>query len=287
MSVFNYILEKIKLAKFIEEPFRHLYIQDLLSDEHFASLISDKQVHFDKLSSTREVISKLLNSGYKLQPFPGCISSIQAYLDQIENNKWIRNLHGNPIEATGVTFRLHKYDNPFVEELVNFLNSNDFHECLRDKFEIEEKTELITAIQKNLSHYEISPHPDIRKKALTYLVNINKNEDFSSSGQHTHLLEFTDEYKYIYDYWEKNEEVERCWVPWNWCNTTKQHTQNNSIVMFEPSNRTLHAVKLNYDHAKEQRTQLYGNLMYSDRQRCKFDKNKYEYLESIKKKEKK
>ena len=40
--------------------------------------------------------------------------------------------------------------------------------------------------------------------------------------------------------------------------------ENNSIVIFHPDNDppTLHAIRLNYNHLKYQRTQIYGNLMY-------------------------
>jgi hypothetical protein len=42
----------------------------------------------------------------------------------------------------------------------------------------------------------------------------------------------------------------------------KRVAANNSLLMFEAHDRSLHAVKLNYDHKKFQRTQLYGNLFY-------------------------
>lgn len=34
------------------------------------------------------------------------------------------------------------------------------------------------------------------------------------------------------------------------------------MVIFSPSNDTIHAVKAEYDHLATQRTQLYGNLWY-------------------------
>ena len=44
-------------------------------------------------------------------------------------------------------------------------------------------------------------------------------------------------------------------------NYTVQQSINNSIVLFAPNIDTLHAIKMQYDHNKFQRTQLYGNLM--------------------------
>ena len=41
-------------------------------------------------------------------------------------------------------------------------------------------------------------------------------------------------------------------------------SENNSMVIFHPDNNppTLHAIRLNYNHFKYQRTQIYCNLMY-------------------------
>ena len=76
------------------------------------------------------------------------------------------------------------------------MNSDTFHSILRKKFNIKEATTVISAIQKNLNGYEISPHPDIRNKCLTYLLNINNNE-MEQKDCHTQLLEFKPKYKYI------------------------------------------------------------------------------------------
>jgi len=64
--------------------------------------------------------------------------------------------------------------------------------------------------------------------------------------------------------------MERCWVPWDWCTTVKQQTQNNSIVILSPSFDTIHAVKASYCHLEGQRTQLYGNLWYKEGKKQRF-----------------
>jgi hypothetical protein len=114
-----------------------------------------------------------------------------------------------------------------------------------------------------MSGYEISPHPDIRKKCLTYMININTDAAAESLDLHTHLMRFKDPWQKIYDFWDSNPSIDRCWVPWQWCSDTFIHAKNNSIVMFAPNNRSLHAVKLDYDHLDFQRTQIYGNLWYT------------------------
>jgi hypothetical protein len=65
-------------------------------------------------------------------------------------------------------------------------------------------------------------------------------------------------------YWEGNQSANRCWVPWDWCETVKVQKENNSIVIFSPNDTTMHGVRARYDHLASQRTQLYGNLWYKD-----------------------
>ena len=88
------------------------------------------------------------------------------------------------------------------------------------------------------------------------MLNINASPGSEDIAIHTYLLEFTRQRRYIYDLWEGNPQMDRCWVPWDWCEVKKQTNLNNSITIFAPSNRTLHAVKLDYDHLQFQRTQL-------------------------------
>ena len=96
------------------------------------------------------------------------------------------------------------------------------------------------------------------------MVNINPHNNSESLNHHTHYLKFNKEKEYIKHFWEGNKNAERPWVPWEWCKTSFIQTKNNSIVIFSPSHETLHAVKADYDHLVGQRTQLYGNLWYSN-----------------------
>ncbi len=262
MSEFQYITNKIQDSKFIEKPFPHLEINNFLSNEHFNIIINDNQVHFDEQYNNGSLYKTLLNNKYKIQPFPGCLPDWNNYIKYL--NKKYKS--PNPIESVGITFRLTSYRNDFIKRLLDFMNSNEFHKAIKEKFKVKDKTRIISAIQKNLTGYEISPHPDIRQKCLTYLLNINKNNSIENYDCHTHLLEFKDEYKHIEDFWENNTSINRCWVPWNWCNTIKKINKNNTFIIFKPASSppTMHAIKLNYDHLKFQRTQIYGNLMYSN-----------------------
>ena len=261
---FNYILDKIKNAEFNNIPFPHLHIKDFLSNEHLNLILNDKQIHFKEQNSNDELYNKLISMGWEIQKFPGCITSWDKYKTYLKQK--YKNKHTDrKIQDIGITFRLQKYNNDDNKKLISFLNSDIFHNAIREKFCINEKTHIITAIQKNLRGYEITPHPDVRKKCMTYLVNINNNAALETDDHNTQLLEFKENYKYIQKRWENNPNEERAWVPWDYCNLVKTVNDNNSMIMFHPNSDppTLHAIKLNYDHLKYQRTQIYGNLMYT------------------------
>jgi hypothetical protein len=263
MSEFSYLSEKIKGSKFSVSPFKHIYIENFLSEEHLELVLNDKQIHFENKADTISVINELVVNGYDIQQFPGCSTNVQEYLTALKEDKWPNERGGTPIESYGITFRLKKYKSSFIQNLIEYLNGSEFKSTLENKFDIQSDNRIITAVQKNLSKYEISPHPDVREKALTYLININKDDSIDKEPIHTHLLKFKPQYEFIYNYWQTNLSENRCWVPWSWCNTVKVTNKNNSLVMFAPNVDTLHAVKLDYDHTKFQRTQLYGNLMYN------------------------
>jgi len=264
MSKFSYLSEKIKNAEFKEDPFKHVFIEDFLKQEHLDIILSDKQIHFDEAKNTEELIETLHKKDYKVQNFPGCTTDLEEYLHHYNNDSFPHGRKGTPIESYGVTFRLSRIKNEFIKELTEYLNDKEFKQTLEEKFEIKKQTRIITAIQKNLSHYEISPHPDVREKQLTYLLNINKDDTVDNQPVHTNLLRFKPEWEYIKDYWKTNFEKNTTWVPWDWCETRFVTNKNNSIVLFKPSVDTLHAVRMIYDHTKFQRTQLYGNLMGLD-----------------------
>jgi len=265
MKEFNYILEKILDAEIIFKPFEHIEINNFLSNEHLEMLLNDPQIHFDELNSDNELYDKLKDSKYKIQSFPGCFDSWYEYINREEKNDGL-------VEGKGITFRLEEYNNNKIKDLLKLLNSSEFHNTLKQKFSINKEENIISAIQKNLTGYEISPHPDIREKALTYLLNINKNDSIENYDVHTHLLEFKPEYRKIEDFWNEYIYYNRFWIRWKYCNTIKKINKNNTLLIFKPSSKpsSLHAVKLDYDHLKFQRTQIYGNLMFKN---CEWTKN--------------
>lgn len=263
MYNFNYLLDKIKNSDFIEEPFEHLDIRNFLSEEHFLKLQNNKQIHFDESGTQEELRSQLLKNDFIPTPFPGCTTNENLYFSLLKENRLNEIQTEGDSEGVGIAYVLNKTNDDFVKSLLRFLNGNEFHNTLKEKFSITEQTRVTTKIQKYLTGYEISPHPDIRQKSLTYLLNINKDNHSENDQIHTDLLSLKEDYRFIYDYWEKHPKENRAWVSWDWCDIKKTMRENNSIVIFKPSNYSLHAVKLNYDHKKYQRTQIYGNLMFS------------------------
>lgn len=260
---FEYIINKIKTSDFISEPFEHLLIDDFLSQEHFNLLINNKQIHFDDVNNNDDLRDKLRQNDFIPIPFPGCTTNEDLYFELLEQGRLHEAKTEGDSEGVGIAYNLTNTNDDFVVHLMHFLNSNTFKSTLENKFNITQETRVTTRIQKYLTGYEISPHPDIRQKALTYLLNINKNDESENLDIHTSLLKLKEDYHFIYDYWNNNTKENRAWVSWNWCDVEKTITKNNSMVIFKPSNYSLHAVKLDYDHLKQQRTQIYGNLMFS------------------------
>ena len=266
---FDYLGEKILNAKFEGYPFKHLYIENFLSQDHLDLLNNNKQIKLDIQKDTKSLIKEIKSQGYEAIKFPGCTTSVSAYLNWYENNRVDDVYNSDIVEAFGMAFHLKKIRDERINQLIEYLNSKKFHNILHQKFDISQPSRITTRIQKYLSGYEISPHPDIRTKCLTYLININTEEETETMDIHTHLLKFKKKYNYVYKFWNENTNIDRCWVPWDWCTSEKLLNKNNSLVMFAPANDTLHAVKLNYDHLNLQRTQLYGNLWYLKKQKAR------------------
>ncbi len=262
-SRFNYLLEKVEKAPFIAKPFRHLEIFDFLSDNDFNEVVQSNEINIKSACSDEKLFDALFEAGYKMVPFPGAITDHKEYIRKRKSNKKV--VSHSACESAGVVLRLVKPSSPVLIELKSFIESDLFNECLAKKFGINyNSVKTDSGIQKYLDEYEISPHPDMRKKALTFMVNINNSEQSESKNHHTHYMTFKQEKAYVSEFWKYNDVVERCWVPWDWCKTVKQQKTNNSIVIFAPGNDTLHAIKADYEHFTSQRTQLYGNLWYDD-----------------------
>jgi len=265
MEDFNYLIDKIYDADFILDPFKFIYLENFFSEEHFQRILACKQIKVPQFNSTKEMCNELSKT-YKYSPqhLPGCTTDLKSYLlwhDTRKTGKGVANQ--DLLEGYGIAFRLKKYQDNILKDLVNFFNGDAWHNCIKEKFNKTGETVVETAIQKYLSGYEISPHPDIRLKCATYMININTDLEAERLKIHTHFMTFKEEMKWIFEEWRTVQDKDTCWVPWEWATTKYEHSVNNSITMFAPDYNTLHAVKLDYDHTKFQRTQVYGNLWYT------------------------
>lgn len=260
---FDYLIDKISNADFSSEPFSHLYIDHFFSNEHFSKITSSIDIDIGDAHSDQELIDKMQASGWKIIKFPGCTTDIEKYIEWRHTRSDQR--HHTATEGFGMAARLYEPRSEFIAALDQFMTSKPFYECIAEKLGISiDRCRFDGGIQKYLDGYEISPHPDVRRKAATFMVNINPSSKSENELHHTHYLKLKAERQYIKSFWEGNPQIDRCWLPWDWTETKSIQSRNNSIVIFAPSNNTLHGVKANYDHLRYQRTQLYGNLWYED-----------------------
>ncbi len=264
MSDLQYLLKKIEDAPFEVEPFRHVYLENFFSDEDFSHVLQAPEVCLPPVQTDEALITALYEKSFKEIVFPGTTTDVQSYLKWHKNPSKTKNTNVDTCEGFGLTLRLERtQEDSTLRKLEDFFKSPVFFETLARKFGISlDEVYGDQGLQKYLDGYEISPHPDTRKKALTYMININPDPDAERLNFHTHYLRLKPERSYVQTYWEHHPLMDRCWVPWSWCDTIKQQTKNNSLVIFAPSDNTLHAIKASYDHLKTQRTQFYGNLWY-------------------------
>ena len=268
-SKFDYLISKIETANFLDSPFKHIEINDFLREDDFKDIISSPEINTPECKSDEEVFTSLFDRGYKLIPFPGAITDHNEYIKNRKDGK--KSDSHSATESAGVVLRLMEPKTDILSELKEFIESDEFNEALAKKFNLPyNQCTKDSGIQKYLDEYEISPHPDLRKKALTFMVNINNSYNSEDKNHHTHYLRFKPEKKYVMEFWKGNPLIERCWVPWDWCETIKEQKQNNSIVNFSPSFDTIHAVKASYSHLDGQRTQIYGNLWFKEDEKGDF-----------------
>jgi hypothetical protein len=280
MENFDYILDRVAAAPFENEPFRHLHIEGLFTEDHFERIVNAPEVNIPPVDKDEDLIDALHRHNFKEIDFPGTTTDLRSYLKWRKNSRGQRVLNQATCEGFGVVMRLQRtVKNSILEDAISFFRSDRFWAAMSEKFGLDPGlVRPDMGLQKYLDGYEISPHPDVRLKALTFMININPAKNSHAIDYHTNYMTFTPERAYVRDFWSREATADRCWVPWDWCETKKTQTANNSMVMFSPANNTLHSVKASYDHLVTQRTQFYGNLWY----KAATTKTMPEYLELAK-----
>lgn len=264
MARYDYLLERIAAEPFTEVPFRHLHIMNFLSEADFQAIVGAPEIAVQPVASDEALIEALHRIGYKEIHFPGTTTDLPTYLDWHRDRKRQEGVNNGNCEGFGVTLRLQRApETPSLRDLDAFFRSPAFAETLARKFGLDtDACAFDFGLQKYLDGYEISPHADIRRKALTLMLNVNPAPESEALDFHTHYMRFTQAHSHVGENWVAKQHEERGWVPWDWCETVTQQRANNSIVMFAPADDTLHAVKASYNHLMTQRTQYYANLWY-------------------------
>jgi hypothetical protein len=264
---YGYVIDKINKAEMQNTPFKHIEINDLFSPQDFAEIISCPEIAVAEARDDERLFQNLFAAGYRIIPFPGTVENYRRYIRWHRRKKLSHEVN-TTCEGFGVVLRLMEQRSAAMTEIDSLLTSAEFVEAIAQRFDVDPRDcKYDAGLQKYLDGYEISPHPDVRRKALTFMVNVNPNPHSENEAHHTHYLIFRRERDYVREFWRSNPSVDTCWVPWDWCESAKQQIKNNSIVIFAPQSDTLHGIKADYEHHQYQRTQLYGNLWYTDR-RC-------------------
>lgn len=63
---FNYLIKKIEEAEFLHTPFKHLYIENFFSDQHFSEIIQCNEIKSPIANTDEELIDGLYKKGFKI-----------------------------------------------------------------------------------------------------------------------------------------------------------------------------------------------------------------------------
>ena len=232
----NYILKKIEDAVIIEKPFPHIIIPNLLEDDNLTNIIDN--IEIDNLNEIEKKYTKV--------HYPGAKST---------NEKLTNRPTG-----IGLVYALKEEYSKNNIELNTILTSKDFKEVLFKKFKIPTNIDgwNVFQINKDLNGYEISPHPDITGKVITYQINLSNMDTLDNYDLGTKLHRIKPEcLKYIK---EISSIKKRPWGKWEWFDEgISIPYKQNTFMAFAPSDISYHSVKLeNYPQEKCQRTMLRG-----------------------------
>lgn len=155
---FQYLIDKINIAKIEDHPFSHLYINNFFNDDHLQA----SEIALPAAETDQQLFSVLFDKGYKIIDFPGCITDRSIYVKWHRDKSSGQHYTSTSCEGFGVTLRLVSPSSPIIAELTEFMRSKEFQETLAAKFGLDLSALYCDpGIQKYLDGYEISPHPDL------------------------------------------------------------------------------------------------------------------------------
>tara|TARA_Y100000389_G_scaffold204199_1_gene255502 strand:+ start:17 stop:790 length:774 start_codon:yes stop_codon:yes gene_type:complete len=232
----DYIIKKIEDAEIIVKPFPHIIIPNFIEDDDLKNILDN--IEIDNLNE--------IEKKYKKVHYPGAKTT---------NEKLINRPTG-----IGLVYSLkEKYSKKNIK-LNTILKSEDFKLALFKKLNIPKNIDgwNIYQINKDLNGYEISPHPDITGKVITYQINLSNSVALDNYDLSTkfHIIK-PQCLKFIK---ELSKKKTRPWGKWDWFDKGKPIPyKQNTFMAFAPSDISYHSVKLeNYPQEKYQRTMLRG-----------------------------
>jgi hypothetical protein len=264
---FEYLIEKVRSARWRHKPFKHCIISNFFKAEDFNKILEDPRCSLEPAESDRELVKMLKTRQYMPSWLPGSTDDVESYLSLREGAE-CQLSRNNTCEKTGVAFRLKKDEtlNNALDRALLTLDSQAFWSAIYEKAALSTDQNFTTyvAYTKYLDGHEISPHTDSRHKPVTFLINVNPLNLQLPVSSFTALMSIRDEYRYIPEYWKYNQQVDRCWLPWGWANPVSYHSANNSILIIPASDYSFHSIRLHYDHLAAQRSLIYGTSWISD-----------------------
>lgn len=272
---FDYVLKKIENAPIITDPYPHIIISNFLSDNDYDNLlyshhidIYDKScLHIPKVNTYNELKSKLQYAGWEPISYPGAVSGKTGsdLLNRPTGKGLVYKLVDKKADGEN---GIRTYLDMFLTRTDNTLNNtsvNTFINTLLNKFKYANNIGWnVYEYNKDLNGYEISPHPDVSGKLVTYQLNLAPDNLLAEYNLATRLLKLRPEYT---DEIEKLAKTRaRPWGLWEWFDETSSVPFiGNTFFAFPPTNDTYHAVKLEeYPEKIQQRTMIRGFILSNE-----------------------
>jgi hypothetical protein len=159
---------------------------------------------------------------------------LEAYLAWRADPSEASLRHEETCEGCGVVMRLQAFPrHTILEEVGALFASMLFWTIAAARFGVPGAyLRRDYGLRKYLDGYEISPHPDIRSKALTFMINVNPDPGCEALSFHTHHMTLRSERNHVSRIWADDPTADRRWLPWDGCETRWIQSRNNSMVIF-------------------------------------------------------
>lgn len=263
-ATFPEVLQAIRRAPILRDPFPHIYVKEIFQPAFFRQLLD-------------AIAAKAV---FEPAVYPGVSVDLKA-----------ENFHDHGLACANAQ------EVPELARLRAFLKSNAFSRTLlerfadptawgergsaippeKHKFFADGRDDFTTVfdLHKDLPGYEITPHPDVEEKIITFLFYLTPNDDLSRFG--TMLCRPKPEH--LADIAGRTEPrrdgliarltrsavgrygLDQVWLPWEWFEIAKiAEARANSFVAFAPNAESYHAVRMNIppEHPLQDRLTLRG-----------------------------